>query len=257
MRRLSSVSAIFPCYNDGGTIASMVLSAKAALEKLSDDFEIIVVNDGSTDYSGVVLEQISALLPQLRLITHPLNGGYGAALRSGFAAAGKDYIFYTDGDAQYDPQELLSLAEFLTEDRDVVNGYKISRSDPLHRRLVGGAYRLVMRRLFGLAVRDVDCDFRLMRREALAGITLAVDSGAICVELVKKLQYAGARFVDVPVHHYHRAYGRSQFFRAKRIARTVSDLARLWWRLEIRREGRGISVVPSAPGETKANNTTD
>ena len=114
-----------------------------------------------------------------------------------------------------------------------------------------------MRRLFGLAVRDVDCDFRLMRREALAGITLAVDSGAICVELVKNLQRAGARFVDVPVHHYHRAYGRSQFFKARRIARTISDLARLWWRLEIRREGRGIGVVPSAPGETKANNTAD
>jgi glycosyltransferase involved in cell wall biosynthesis len=226
-RKLSGISAVFPCYNDGGTIASMVIAARAVLSRLADDFEIVVVDDGSHDYAPLVLEQLQALVPELKVVRHPHNGGYGAALRTGFAAACKDFVFYTDGDAQYDPRDLERLVDALEPGVDVVNGFKVGRGDPFHRRLAGAMYNAAARRLFHLPVRDVDCDFRLMRRALLAGIELTASSGAICVELVKKLHLAGARFAEVPVRHYPRPYGRSQFFRVGRILATFRDLLRL------------------------------
>ena len=113
--QISSISAVFPAYNDGGTIASMVAAAWIALHQVTEDFEIVVVNDGSTDYTSTMLEEIAARYPELRVITHPSNRGYGAALRTGFSAATKDWIFYTDGDSQYNPLELVELVGALRE----------------------------------------------------------------------------------------------------------------------------------------------
>src|SRR5688572_22474913 len=140
MPKLSSISAFFPAYNDGGTIPSMVLVALKTLAQVTDDYEVVVVNDGSQDYTAEVLAELAARYNQLRVITHPKNRGYGAALRTGFANATKDWIFYTDGDAQYDPHELLLLVEALRENTDIVNGYKITRNDPPHRIIIGGIY---------------------------------------------------------------------------------------------------------------------
>ena len=160
----ASLTVFFPAYNDGGTIGSMVIAAVTTAQKLTADYEIIVVNDGSTDSTRDVLEELEQLYPSLRVIHHPQNGGYGAALRTGFASATKDVIFYTDGDAQYDPREMTLLWQHLTPEVDFVNGYKISRSDPLHRIVLGRLYHYLVKTLFGLRLRDVDCDFRLMRR---------------------------------------------------------------------------------------------
>ena len=140
---------------------------------------------------------------------HPRNRGYGGALRSGFAAASRDLVFYTDGDAQYDPSEMSVLWERFAEDVDLVNGYKISRSDPFHRIVIGRIYHHTVKLLFGLRVRDVDCDFRLMRRSIFDTVTLEKNSGVICLEMMKKIQDAGFRVAEVPVHHYHRAFGRA------------------------------------------------
>jgi glycosyltransferase involved in cell wall biosynthesis len=239
MKKLSSVSAFFPAYHDGGTIPSMVMLACRALSQVTDDFEVIVVNDGSnddpSDYTGEVLSELSARYGCVRVITHPVNRGYGAALRSGFAAATKEWVFYTDGDAQYDPREISLLAEAAGDGVDIVNGYKISRSDPLHRILIGRLYHHFVRLVFGLPLRDTDCDFRLFRRSLLDRVTLESDSGTIALELVKRFHDAGARFVEVPVHHYHRAYGRSQFFNFRRLVRTAQQLSQLWWKLVARR----------------------
>lgn len=239
--RLLSISAVFPCYNDGGTIASMVLAIRSLLPRFAEDYEVIVVDDGSQDYAPLVLEQLEAVVPELRVVRHQRNGGYGAALRSAFAAASKEFIFYTDGDAQYDPRDLERLVAALGPEVDVVNGYKVGRGDPLHRRLAGSMYNALVRRLFHLPVRDVDCDFRLIRRGLLSSVELRLDSGAICVELVKKLQLAGARFAEVPVRHYPRPYGRSQFFRLGRILTTFRDLLRL------RRELSGREAMVPKP----------
>jgi glycosyltransferase involved in cell wall biosynthesis len=239
MKKLSSITAFFPAYHDGGTIPSMVLLACKAMAQVTDDFEVVVVNDGSsddpTDYTGEVLAEVAARLNCLQVITHPTNRGYGAALRTGFAAATKEWVFYTDGDAQYDPREISLLVEAVSDGVDIVNGYKISRSDPLERIIIGRLYHHVVRLVFGLPLRDTDCDFRLFRRSLLDRVTLESDSGTIALELVKKFHDAGAKFVEVPVHHYHRAYGRSQFFNFPRLYRTAVHLCQLWWKLVIRK----------------------
>jgi glycosyltransferase involved in cell wall biosynthesis len=248
-----SITAFFPAYNDAGTIASMVVVADRTLRALTDDYEIIVVNDGSPDHTGEILADLAARYPRLRIVTHPRNRGYGGALRSGFAHATKELVFYTDGDAQYDPRELALLLERFGPGVDVVNGYKIARHDPFHRIVIGRVYHHVVKRLFGLRVRDVDCDFRLLRRAVFDRVPLEADSGVICVELMTKLHQAGYRIVEVPVHHYHRAYGKSQFFNFRRVARVGRDLLVLWWRLQWRGEFRAYLAQagppPAGPGE--------
>ena len=230
-----SISAFFPAYNDAGTIASMVIAADMTLRALTDDYEVIVVNDGSRDHTADVLKELAQRYDRLRVIHHPRNRGYGGALRTGFASSTKELIFYTDGDAQYDPRELIRLVGAMTDDVDFVNGYKIERHDPLHRIIIGHVYQHFVRLAFRLRLRDVDCDFRLMRRSVLDRIELKANSGVICVELMRKVQSAGVRMAEVPVHHFHRAYGRSQFFNFRRVARTLMALAGLWWELMLPR----------------------
>jgi glycosyltransferase involved in cell wall biosynthesis len=169
------------------------------------------------------------------VVHHPRNRGYGGALRSGFQKAAKDLVFYTDGDAQYDPREMDRLFAVWSDESDFVNGVKIDRSDPLHRAIIGRIYHWFVRVSFGLPLKDVDCDFRLFRRAIFDKVELTKDSGVICVELMKKVQDHGFRIQQVPVHHYHRVYGRSQFFNWRRVMRTLLDLTRLWHDLVIRK----------------------
>ncbi len=236
MKTLPSLSIFFPAYNDAGTIPSMVLTAQIAARAISQDYEIIVVNDGSQDHTALVLAELEKQMPQLRVIHHPHNQGYGAALRSGFAAATKEWIFYTDGDAQYNPLEMPSLVEALREDLDWVNGYKIHRNDPLIRIILGNIYNLGVKLAFGLRLKDIDCDYRLMRRAIFDQITLESQTGSICVEMITKIQQAGYRMTEVPVSHYHRQYGHSQFFNWRRLLRTALHLLSLWWRLVLKKK---------------------
>src|SRR5581483_5423571 len=171
----------------------------------------------------------------------------GGALRSGFAAASKELAFYTDGDAQYDPRELRRRYAAMADGVDMVQGYKIARHDPAHRILIGRLYHWLVKTAFGLRLRDVDCDFRLIRHHVLERIELTQDSGVICVELMKRVQDAGFRIVEVPVHHYHRAYGGSQFFNFPRIAAVGRALFGLWLRLVVRRDGRRPPLVAASP----------
>jgi glycosyltransferase involved in cell wall biosynthesis len=237
-----SLTIFFPCFNDAATIGSLVAGAHVVGTGSGRDFEILVVDDGSKDASAAILEALTAKYPELRVVSHGVNRGYGAALRSGFSEAAKDLVFYTDGDGQYDVLELNKFLPVLQEGVDVVNGYKISRSDPLHRVVIGKVYLVLMRLLFGFHVRDVDCDFRLLRRSAVSSISLRHSSGVICLELVKKLELAGFRFVDFPVHHYHRVAGKSQFFNFRRLFATGVNILRLWWEIVVRRDTpRGVA----------------
>jgi glycosyltransferase involved in cell wall biosynthesis len=225
------LTVFFPAYNDGGTIPSMVMAAVQTARRLTPDFEVLVINDGSKDSTADLADELARIYPQVRVIHHETNRGYGGALRSGFASATKDWIFYTDGDAQYDPRELTRLWEKRSASADLVNGYKISRSDPLHRILIGRIYHHTVKLLFGLKVRDVDCDFRLIRRSVFDTVKLEKSSGVICLELMKKVTDAGFSIVEVPVHHYHRAHGKSQFFNFPRLFRTAVDVFSLWGEL--------------------------
>ncbi|MCK4304434.1 MAG: glycosyltransferase family 2 protein [Candidatus Eisenbacteria sp.] len=246
-----SITAFFPAYNDWGTIASMVVLTSRVLAQLTDDFEVIVVNDASPDHLQDILEELSRRYPRFRYITHQENRGYGGALKSGFAAATKKWVFYTDGDAQYDVREL----NLLWEKRygvDVVNGYKMQRSDPWYRVVVGRFYHHFVRNLFRIPVRDVDCDFRLIRRDVFDRVQLTEDSGLICVEMMAKIALARCRIAQVPVHHYHRMHGKSQFFNIRRVLRVFINMSGLWWRLFIKREpigpGPAAGAKPSGSG---------
>jgi glycosyltransferase involved in cell wall biosynthesis len=231
-----SLSIFFPAYNDAGTIASLALIAHMTARQLTDDYEVIVIDDGSPDHTGALLDEMARHFPWLKVVHHGTNRGYGGALRTGFQAASKELVFYTDGDAQYDPRELTRLYEAFSPAVDFVNGYKIGRSDPFHRKVIGKVYHLFVRTVFRLHLRDVDCDFRLMRKSVFERVALTRSSGVICVELMKKVQDHGFRIAQVPVHHYHRTYGKSQFFNFPRVARTLVDLTRLWWELVVRKD---------------------
>ena len=231
MEKLPSLSVFFPAYNDGPSLPALVGQAFAVGERVSRDFEVVVVNDGSRDDTAWVLEQLAGRYgPRLRVIHHQVNLGYGGAVRSGFRAATKEFVFYTDGDGQYDVAELPKLVEAMGPGVGLVNGYKISRSDVFYRVWIGKIYLWTVRRLFRLKIRDVDCDFRLARRSLMEGLELESTSGTICVELVRKLQDTGCGVVEVPVRHLPRLYGRSQFFRPARLAQSVWQLIQLYWR---------------------------
>jgi len=227
----TSISAFFPAFNDAENLQVLVLRADEALRRLAGDFEIIVVDDGSTDHTSIVLDSLQQQCPSLRVVRHQRNLGYGAALQSGFRNARKELVFYTDADGQYDVREIGKLLPLLSLDQDVVTGYKIRRADSAHRTLIGKLYHSLVKTLFGLKVRDVDCDFRLIRRRVLEAVPLTCRSGAICVELMCQIERAGFRVTEVPVNHYPRSSGRSQFFRLAPVARTVLDILRLWVRL--------------------------
>jgi glycosyltransferase involved in cell wall biosynthesis len=235
---VESVSAFFPCYNDEATIGSVVETIASTLDRVGADGEIIVVNDGSSDGSERVLKKLTETEPRLRVVTHEHNRGYGGALLSGFGAATKQWVFYTDGDGQFDPAELELFVARAADDIDIVQGYKLNRADNFARRVIGRVYQRFVSFMFGLGVRDTDCDFRLIRRSSIEAIRLEKTTGVICVELVRKLQDAGARFAEIGVHHYPRTHGRSQFFKLASVIRTLWDLAKLWVQLAVVRRGK-------------------
>ncbi|MBN1559545.1 glycosyltransferase family 2 protein [candidate division KSB1 bacterium] len=228
-----SLSIFYPVYNDWATIGSMVAESIITAEKFSDDFEILLVDDGSREKTKDILVFLEKTYPQVRVITHASNRGYGGALKSGFEQASKEYIFYTDGDAQYDVRELIKLVDAMNENVDVVNGWKIRRHDPFYRIYIGKMYQYISKVLFSLPIRDVDCDFRLMRKSVFENIHLLSDSGTICVEMIFKLGRKGVRFAEVPVTHYYRSSGKSEFFNFKRLLRVARDYTKLWFRLVI------------------------
>ncbi|MDO8487511.1 MAG: glycosyltransferase family 2 protein [Candidatus Curtissbacteria bacterium] len=228
-----SISVFFPCYNDEGSIAKLVNDASAVLRRIAEDWEVIVVDDGSSDNSRKILKALAKNNPKLKIVFHEKNRGYGGALKSGFRNATKELVFYTDGDGQYDVREIEKLLPRIADGIDVVQGYKLKRHDPFYRMIIGTLYHHFSRIVFNIKVKDIDCDFRLIRKKAMDGITLHYDSGVICVELVKKLQKKGARFSEIGVHHFPRLHGQSQFFNIRRVSKTLAEQTVLWWKLII------------------------
>lgn len=233
VKRPHSISVFFPCYNDAKTIGGLVEDALDTLKKVTKNYEVIVINDGSPDNSAEILAELSNKYKGLKVVTHKRNRGYGGALRSGFAASTKSLIFYTDGDAQYDVKELPLLLSLMTPDVNFVNGIKMRRGDAEHRVFFGNLHKFINRWLFWLPIYDVDCDFRLIRRDLIEKVKLKSNSGSICIELVKKTERAGGIFRQVSIHHYDRKYGQSQFFKPLKIISTYFDIALLWFKLMV------------------------
>ncbi len=249
MSNKQSLTIFFPFLNDWGTVGSLISLAIDTAKRYTSDYEVIIVNDGShKDDRDALAKIVNAInfkhKNRVRIIDHETNRGYGGALISGFKEAKKDLIFYTDCDAQYDPRELSLLLQGLDKDVGMVNGFKIKRSDPWFRIIAGRVYHYLVKFAFQLPIRDTDCDFRLIRREIFdpsppaggsgrTGVRLYENSGTICVELVKKIDHFGYKINEVPVHHFWRTSGKSQFFNFHRLFKTGTNLFKLWWKLMV------------------------
>lgn len=232
----TGLSIFFPCYNDSKSIKKLIEDAITISKKFTNKYEVLVIDDASVDNSRQALEKLSKKFKKLKLIFHQKNLGYGGVLRSGFNNAKYDLIFYTDGDGQYDVKELPLLLSLMTSDVDFINGIKMSRHDPTYRIVIGNLYSFLTRWLFWLPIFDIDCDFRLIRKSLIDKLTLQCNSGAICIELAKKAQLAGAEFRQVSIHHLERKFGKSQFFRTDRIIKTFWELFLLWVNLMVIRK---------------------
>ena len=247
--RLARLSYFFPAHNEEANLEGLVEEALATLPALADTFEIVVVNDGSRDATGRIADELTAGHPgNVRVVHHPTNYGYGAALRSGFRAAAYEHVAFTDGDRQFHVEDLGRLIDRMAEPDhpDVVVGYRIKRADPLVRTVYARCYRLANRIFFGLRVRDVDCACKLFRREALEGIGVESGGAFFSAELMIKLHAAGRTIAEVGVPHYPRTAGSPTGAKPQVIFRAVRDfwLLRLrMWSNRARALRRGVPLL--------------
>lgn len=231
--RVAALTYFFPAHNEAGNIEPLVAEALEALPALAETFEIVAVDDGSTDGTAAITDRLAAEHPGLvRAIHHPLNRGYGAALRTGFAAASHSLIAFTDGDRQFRVADLSRLlARSAASDRpDVVVGYRIRRADPTIRLVYARTYRFCLGLFFGLRVRDVDCACKLFRRDALEGIRLESDGAFLSAELLIKVRARGRSLVEVGIPHHPRTAGQASGANPRVVLRAVRD----FWRLRLR-----------------------
>lgn len=228
-----SISVFFPACNEEETVEPLARKAAEVLPRLTGDYEIIIVDDGSTDRTPEIADRLAREMPNVRVVHHERNAGYGLALRSGFAASRKDLVFYTDGDLQFDIAELALLLPKIRE-ADIVSGYKLKRADDASRKFVSVVYNTILKVFFGLRIPDVNCGFKLYRREIFDVIRLRSTRGLIDAEVLLKAQAAGYVVATVGVHHYPRTHGTSRY-RAKEIVLTIVQLWELWLDLYVRR----------------------
>jgi glycosyltransferase involved in cell wall biosynthesis len=223
-RRVPALSYFFPAHNEEANLRGLVEEALATLPRLADVFEIVIVDDGSRDATPRIADELAAADPRVRVVHHPRNRGYGAALRSGFAASRYELLAFTDGDRQFQVIDLGRLtARYLEGGADVVVGFRIKRADPLVRTLYAKAYRLANRIFFGLRITDVDCACKLFRRGALAGINVESGGAFFSAELLIKLRSVGRRVVEVGVPHYPRTAGSPTGAKPQVVFRAVRD----------------------------------
>lgn len=250
-----SLSAVLPAYNEEAVIERTVRHVAGVLADLADDFEIIVTNDGSRDRTGDILTQLQQDAPELRLrvVTHPRNQGYGAALASGFNAARKELVFLTDGDKQFDVAELAGFLPEMDERTDLVIGWRYKRADPPLRLLNAWGWKLLVNRLFGYTARDVDCAFKLFRRRVWESMTVHARGATFSAEFLVKARRLGFRAKERPVGHFPRTAGSPTGARLSVIVRAFVELFRLWRNLDRelaedpRARAAAIRPIPAQP----------
>ena len=235
---VDQLSVVLPAYNEEPNIERVVRAVVPYLEARGFDYELLVVNDGSADRTGAILDGLVAEFPRLRPQHHPRNRGYGAALRTGFEAARKRFVFYMDGDGQFDIEDLDRLLPLATDEQSIVTGYRIERRDPFMRRLNAKLFGgFLVRVMLGVKVRDLNCAFKLIPKKVLEAITLESTGALINAELYGRAIRKGFGIKEVGVHHYPREAGVQTGAHLRVILRAFYDLARL--RQKIVREERG------------------
>ena len=225
-----SISVVLPAYNEEDNIPKTVPAAVSVLEKLGIDYEVVVVDDGSRDRTADVTLELARDNPRIRLVQHGVNRGYGAALVTGFSSATKDWTFLTDSDNQFDLTDLDKFVPLMGE-ADIIIGYRAPRRDPFLRRVYGKGWTTLINLLFGYAARDVDCAFKLFKREVYESITLESRGATLSGEFLVKARRKGYRFKQVPVKHLPRTAGQQTGARIRVIVRAFRELVRMWWRL--------------------------
>jgi glycosyltransferase involved in cell wall biosynthesis len=224
------LSIILPAYNEAANIETAVLSALDAGERFCPPVEVIVVDDGSGDATASIVDELAVGDARVRVVHHAINRGYGDALKSGFDAARMSYVFFTDADNQFDLDELGGFID-LIERVDVVAGYRVNRCDSWFRRLNASVWNYVVRALFYVPVRDIDCAFKLFRREVFDGLRLDSMGAMVNTELMVKLGRSGYRVVEVGVRHYPRRAGVARGASVRVILRALFELASMHARL--------------------------
>ena len=243
-----SLSVVLPAYNEEQVIASTVSDILGVLSNWRLDFEVLVVNDGSTDHTAAIIDTIADIYPQVRLVTHSTNQGYGAALVSGFTAATKELTFFMDADGQFDIRDLQPFFPFIDE-YDAVIGYRIDRQDSWVRKLNAWGWKLLIDGVLGVHVRDIDCAFKLLHTEFLHQYPLQTRGAMINAELLYKLSRAGCCYREIGVHHHPRKGGRATGARPAVILRAMRELftyAREWRRAE-----QEYAIKPFSQGDRK------
>ena len=227
---MTSLTVSLPAYNEAENIARMIDAVRTEVGPLVDDLEIVVVDDGSSDDTGDIVRQISEDDPRVRLIQHAVNEGYGAAVRDAVWAATKELIFVTDSDLQFD---LTELKRFLprTDEGDLVVGYRYARSDPWHRTFFGHGWSWLVNLIFGYTARDVDCAYKLFRREVIDTIQVESGGAMFSAEFLVRAKRAGFRIVEEPVSHRPRVAGSQTGSRPDVILRGFRELFKVWWRM--------------------------
>jgi glycosyltransferase involved in cell wall biosynthesis len=221
-----SISVFFPCHNEQDNIERVVQQALDVLPTISDDYEIIIVNDGSADRTAEIADRLAEANPSIRVVHHHVNRGYGGALQSGFRNASKEWVFYTDGDGQFDIRELPGLLEYI-DNYDIVTCYRINRQDAWLRKFNGWAWSKLVNLLFHFKIKDVDCAFKLYRREIFDHIEMHSEGALIDAEILARAHRAGYRITQCGVHHYPRTAGRQSGANFKVILRAFKELFKL------------------------------
>ena len=224
----ASLSLVVPAYNEADVIRQTVREAYAALNEIADQFEILLVDDGSRDDTADIVSRMVPAYPRLRLIRHRTNRGYGAALRSGFEAARHPLVAFTDADCQFDLSDLRPMIARIV-DAPIVVGYRARRQDPLRRKLYSRGYNLLVRALLGTGVRDCDCALKLFRHEVLADLLPTSRGFFVNAEMLTRARQHGHAVVEVPVTHRPRAGGESKVS-VREVPRILKILLGFWWR---------------------------
>ena len=237
---MPSLSIVIPAYNEEASVAATVEEVSSVVEMLKMDYEILLVNDGSRDHTGEIARELEQRIPNFRLIEHFPNRGYGGALKAGFAAATKDVIVFTASDKQFKFSEITLLLDKLTPDMTLVSGWRVHRQDSLIRRLNGRGWNTVVMLLFGRTIHDIDCGFKVFRREALDHLHLESNGAMIDTEMLAEMRARGFKMTEVPVTHLPRTTGSSTGANLKVIIRAFRDLFKFRLRLsrELREEKR-------------------
>jgi glycosyltransferase involved in cell wall biosynthesis len=224
---VTSLSVFFPCYNEQDNIERVVKSTLDVLTALKIDYEVIIVDDGSKDKTGETADKLAEKYEHVKVVHHSVNRGYGAALQSGFKAATKEYVFYTDGDGQFDSKELPMLFKY-TADYDIVTGYRIKRQDNLIRKLNAFCWTTMVNLLFGMKIKDMDCAFKLYKRRIFDDIKMASSGALINTEIFARAKNKGYKIFQIGVHHYPRTAGTQTGAKLSVILRAFKELFALY-----------------------------